>query len=522
MRGTRRRRGGNSRLAAGIAGIVALVLVSYLVATKFVNPFASKFTVHAVFTNANGLRPDSLVRIAGVNVGKVTSVGPVSGCTGRGSEPSQCQAADVTIELDPAGLPIHKDATFAIRPRTFLEGNFFVDVRPGSPSTPTAPDGYTFPINQGVEPVQLDQVLTSLQPDTRRNLRILLAQYGSAVHQAGLSYNASINYWLPAYEYTAIVSHDALGIQPHDLSSWITQMGTVSGALDAHPSNLQSLITDFNTAAGAFARQNVALRQAVAQLPRTLAAATPAFDALNAALPPLRSLARALLPGVVSAGPAIDTSLPFITQLRLLVQRPELRGLSSDLAGTVPALAKLVVATIPLMRSGVRPASSCIANVVYPWSQLTLNDPNFNASNGFPPHKAYVEAVDFLPGLAGESRDFDANGPYIRVLANAGTLTYSLSPNLLGQSLAKISAAQPQLPPGGRRPPLEPHVPCETQPPITSLSAPSGGPISSITTSLAAPGAALRFRSAAQATIATVRSQVKQQGLHVKVSGGSR
>ena len=54
--------------------------------------------------------------------------------------------------------------------------------------------------------------------------------------------------------------------------------------------------------------------------------------------------------------------------------------------------------------------------MIYPWSQLTVPDSHFNASNGFPPRKVYVEAVDYLPGLAGESRNFDANGPYIRIL----------------------------------------------------------------------------------------------------------
>ena len=248
------------------------------------------------------------------------------------------------------------------------------------------------------------------------------------------------------------------GIQPHDLSNWIDKMGGVSAAIDAHPQNLQNLITDFNTTAGAFARQNVALQQTVSELPRTLATAIPAFNALNAAFPPLRAFARALTPGVTTAGPTIDASLPFITQLRLLVAPSELRGLTSDLAVTVPALAKLTLATIPLMRDQVRPASSCVANVVYPWSQLTLNDPNFDASNGFPPRKAYVEAVDFLPGLAGESRNFDANGPYIRVLGNGGTFTYSLQPGMFGQALSKIVAVQPQLPAGGKRPPLQPNV----------------------------------------------------------------
>jgi phospholipid/cholesterol/gamma-HCH transport system substrate-binding protein len=241
-----------------------------------------------------------------------------------------------------------------------------------------------------------------------------------------------------------------------------------------HPDNLQSLVTDFNTTANAFARENVALKNALAELPNTLRTAIPALNAVNAALPPVETLARALLPGVQTAGPAIDASLPFITQLRLLVQPSELGGLANDLAAAIPALADLTAESIPLMRNGVRPASSCLANVVYPWSQLTLNDPNFNASNGFPPRKVYVEAVDYLPGLAGESRTFDANGAYIRVLMTAGSLTYSLSPGSFGQAVAPLIATQPTLPPGGKRPPLQPKVPCETQPAISDLSSPTG------------------------------------------------
>jgi phospholipid/cholesterol/gamma-HCH transport system substrate-binding protein len=475
-----RRRGGISAFTAGLIGIVVLVLITYLVFTKFANPFATRYTVHATFSSANGLRTDSLVRIAGVNVGKVTSISPAPGCELGRPARSQCAAANVTIEIDKRGLPLHTDATFAIRPRTFLEGNFFVDVSPGTPSAPTAPNGHTFPIQLGVVPVQLDQVLTSLQGDTRRNLQILLGQYGRAVKQGGPSYNASIPHWLPAYKYSSIVARNALGVKPHDLSSWIAAQGKVAAALDSNPGNLKSLITDFNTTANAFARQNVALQSAVADLPRTLATATPALNAVNAALPPVTALARALIPGVESAGPAIDASLPFITQLRLLVAPSELGGLASDLAVTVPSLARLTRETIPLMRDGVRPASSCLATVVYPWSQLTVNDPHFNASNGFPPRKVYVEAVDYLPGLAGESRNFDANGAYIRVLLTAGSLTYSLSPGAFGQAVAPLIATQPTLPPGDRRPPLEPTVPCETQPPISDLSSPTGPPLTQV------------------------------------------
>jgi phospholipid/cholesterol/gamma-HCH transport system substrate-binding protein len=531
-----RRRGrkkGLSTFTAGLIALIAIVIFTYLGFTKFANPFASQYTVHAIFANASGVKPASPVRIAGVNVGQVESVGPVPGCRLGGSTQEtggttnqQCTAADVTMTISGQGLPIHKDATFAIRPRIFLEGNFFVDVSPGTPEAPSAPSGYTFPVQQGTEPVQFDQVITALQSGTRQNLQTLLQQFGTAVKKGGPAYNASIKYWLPAYEYSAVVAHDALGIQPHDLSNWIAEQGQVSGAIDTHPQNLQNLITDFNITARAFAVQNVALRQAVKALPQTLAAAMPALHALNAAFcsgpqvpncapGPLPQLAKALIPGVKSTGPMIDASLPFITQLRYLVSPAELRGLVADLAKTVPPLTDLTRESTPLMARGVRPLSSCAANAIIPWSRLTLNDPNFNASNGFPPHPVYVEAVDFLPGLAGESRDFDANGPYIRILGTGGTLTYSLQPGLFGQSLAPLQGEQPQSPPGQHAPPLQPNVPCETQPPITDLSAPTGGPPAQQSSSLGAPGASLRWTSAATAALGQIQQLAAQNGLKV-------
>jgi phospholipid/cholesterol/gamma-HCH transport system substrate-binding protein len=493
-----KRRNGMSRFTAGLIGIVLIVVFSYLAYTKFANPFAHQYTVHATFANANGLQPGSLVRIAGVNVGKVTSVSEEPGCKSASSTPNACQAADVTMNISNQGLPIHDDATFAIRPRIFLEGNFFVDVSPGTPQAPVAKDNHTFPIQQGVEPVQFDQVLTGLQGNTRQNLQTLLQQYGKAVKQGGPSFNKSIQYWLPAYEYSSIVAHDALGIQPHDLSKYIAAQGDVSGAFDTHPRDLENLITDFNTTANAFARENTSLQQTVARLPATLSAAIPAFNALNAAFPPLRAFARAMVPGVKSSGPMVDASLPFVTQLNDLVQPSELRGLTADLRPTVPALARLTQDTIPLMRNEVRPAASCVVNVIYPWSQLTVPDQNFNASNGFPPRKVYVEAVDYLPGLAGESRDFDANGPYIRILGTGGTFTYSLQPGLFGQALTKLDAVQPQVPPGGKRPPYEETTPCESQKPVANLATPTSGPIEQTSTGLSSDAATARWQGVAQ------------------------
>lgn len=530
----RRKRRGMSKFLAGLLGILVIVAFCYGAYTKFANPFASSYTAHVIFWNANGLQPDSLVRIAGVNVGKVTSVSPVAGCkkTGGASVNPQCTASDVTMQISSNGLPLHKDATFWIRPRIFLEGNFYIEATQGTPEAPIAPNGFVFPIQSGRGPVQLDQVLTSLQSNTRQNLQTLLQQYGFAVKTGGPSYDQSIQYWTPAYRYGSEVSHEALGTQTHDLSNWIDEAGVVNGALDASPSSLKSLITDLNTTAGAFAREDSALQQAIAELPLTLQVAIPAENALNRAFPPLRAFASALVPGVVSTGPLVNASLPFFHQLRLLVSQPELRGLVHDLSFTVPALAKLDLQTAPFMRNEVRPASSCQVNEILPWSRLTIHDPHFNASNGFPPRPVYVEGVDFLPGLGGESRSFDPNGPYIRILGTGGTYTYSLQPGLFGQSLAPITGVQPQLPAPHSsgdgasvkvtRPPLKESVPCETQPPITEsgLQASTGSGPKQIATNGAQ--AAKIDRQLAPAAMQQIGQMAQQQRFSYapRMSGG--
>src|SRR5690348_16304450 len=93
-----------SPFIAGAIGIVLIVLFSYGAYTKFANPFASSFTVHAVFQSANGLKQDSQVRIAGINVGKVESITPEKGCKLAPATPGgQCTASDVTMSINDNG-----------------------------------------------------------------------------------------------------------------------------------------------------------------------------------------------------------------------------------------------------------------------------------------------------------------------------------------------------------------------------------------------------------------------------------
>src|SRR4051794_18463644 len=206
----RKEKRGLSNFSYGLIALAIAAVVTYFGFTKAI-PFQHQFAIKAAFKSANNLKPDSPVRIAGVNVGKVTDVEPM----GKG----QNQGAVVSMEIDDKGLPIHTDATAAIRPRIFLEGNFFVDIQPGTPAAPKLGDGDTISIQNTRAPVQLVQILTSLQSGTRQNLKVLLDEYSRALQPPGSTgYNASIPYWEPAYKNSALVNQATLGLKEGDLS----------------------------------------------------------------------------------------------------------------------------------------------------------------------------------------------------------------------------------------------------------------------------------------------------------------
>jgi virulence factor Mce-like protein len=431
------------------AGLIALALI--VIGTYFAFarglPIGDHYEIEAVFRTANNVKERQPVRIAGVDVGKVVEV--------RHLEPGT-EAAVVTMRIEDDGRPIHRDARVSIRARMFLEGNWFLDLQPGTPAAGELPDGGSLPIAQTRGPVQLGQLFTALQADTRKNLQTLLDEYSSALEGRGADgYRRSIPYWEPAYRSSAIVQDATLGVRQHDLSDYIDASGRVARGLDRSPAALKALIADFNTAAGAFAREAQNLTLTIDELPRTLAAARPALFALNEALPPFRRFAEDLEPSIEEAGVTIDVALPFLRQARQLVSQEELRGLANDLRPTAPALARLTELTRPLYEQ-VRLTASCENEVLHAWSNDRIEDPRFPASG-----PVYEEAPKPLPGLAAESRNGDANGQWVHVLTSAGDRTINIGNGFFAQAYRPLIGTNPPKP--DAQPPLRPDVACETQ-----------------------------------------------------------
>jgi phospholipid/cholesterol/gamma-HCH transport system substrate-binding protein len=469
--------GGMSPAKAGVIAIVIIAVATFWGFTRF-NPFKSPYELKATFHSANNLQPKSPVRVAGVDVGVVKDVQPLS--DGKG--------ATVTMEIMDKGLPIHKDAQLKIRPRIFLEGNFFVDIQPGSASAETLKSGATVPLQQTATPVQLGDLLTSLQSDTREDLRTLIFEYSvKGLGNGGAeAYNASLESAPEAFKSSALANEATLGQGPHDLSYVLRGQQRLFSELASNPAVLKDLVTQLNVTFAALAREDSALRATIPALRDVLRVGRPALVSLDSALPSLRAFARDALPGTISSGPTIDAALPFVHQARLLVRPEELRGLVADLRPTIPALARLNRSTIPFLNEG-RALSACQNNVLLPFAKEPIPDPDFPQNSGQP---FYKQGPRGFVGLAGESRLVDANTPMFHAQINAGTNTIANvqddGQGVFAQAAAPPKAVRPARP--ANRPTFRPDIPCETQEP-PDLNAPSAGPDQTITNNV--PGGLL-------------------------------
>jgi virulence factor Mce-like protein len=450
-----------------IVGILAIVGATggVLLAFQGELPWSEGHELEAVFPRVQGLNPDSPVRIAGVDVGEVTAVEHADPEEGSGDgEEQPAGATVVTMELTDDALPIHEDATMKIRPRLFLEGNYFIELETGSPSAPELEEGGRIPYTNTAAPVQLDEVLTSLQAPVRRELQVALDQLGGALANEGgteglreVARSAG-----GAAKQTAIVNAALLGTEPNDLSGMIRNLGRVTAALDRHELALQDLISNSNDVAGALAAEGAALERSVAELPGTIDAAMPTLDALNASLPPARAFAREALPGTRALPPALDEATPLLAQVRGLVAKDELRGALADLRPTIPRLASLTDDTTTLLGEA-RALTSCFSEIVIPWSQSTPVDPETPANGPI-----YKETAWGLTGISGESRNFDGNGPWARVLGASGANFATLPPlegtsdQLVGMSPFPLLGARPALTSSAHTP-FRRDVDCETQ-----------------------------------------------------------
>jgi phospholipid/cholesterol/gamma-HCH transport system substrate-binding protein len=340
--------------AIGVLVVLALATVGYILEHQPAFMFGrSYYQVKAAFATASAVTPGQgqSVTIAGVEVGLV---GGVQLERGR---------AVVTMDILKRYAPIYRDATVLLRPRTPLK-DMYLALDPGTRSAGAIPEGATLGLASTQPDIDVDQILDSLDADTRTYLLLLLSGGAQAFSGPGATASkpsASTSAALAAafkrfgpLDRSALNFTKLLSKRTTNLRRAIHNLNLVAGALGGVDVQLGSLITASNTNFQAIASQDQALEQSLKLFPGAL-------KQTSATLGKVQHFASV-------SGPALKKLKPFATNLG-----PALTAVRKLAKNTTPAITKQLEpfvsdpAILKLVKT-LDPASASLAKAVPPLS----------------------------------------------------------------------------------------------------------------------------------------------------------
>jgi len=130
-------------------------------------PWNNDFRLEAQFDSANGLVPQAEVRVSGVHVGTVVSIGD-----------SSDGGATVRMNLQP-GIQLRQDTRAVIRPKTLLGEKFVELVRQQGSSLAYLPSGASIPKSQTGQAVEIDDILNAMDAPTRKAMSESFRELGT-------------------------------------------------------------------------------------------------------------------------------------------------------------------------------------------------------------------------------------------------------------------------------------------------------------------------------------------------------
>jgi phospholipid/cholesterol/gamma-HCH transport system substrate-binding protein len=274
-----------SRLIAFAAVAVAALAVALVVSRS-----TGTYEVNAVFDQVHGLVDGGKVQAGGVQVGEVTK-----------------------IELGSDGLPhvrMRVDDDFRLRRGSVAEVRFFsvagelnryVALHQGR--GPELSDGATLGLAASDQPVEIDQVLSTLDPSTRRNVRGLLSRLDASLEGRGTDIAKTLQSSGPALQNTADLLAD-VSSDGAALRTAVSRTQVVVGELARDPGALSEAADRMAELLGTTARRADELRTGLRLLPGAIRQPRLALNRLDAAVGDLRSLVSAASPGVAQLVPA--------------------------------------------------------------------------------------------------------------------------------------------------------------------------------------------------------------------------
>jgi phospholipid/cholesterol/gamma-HCH transport system substrate-binding protein len=311
-----------------------------LLKQRLANPFQAFYSVSAAFPTAAAVVPGlgEPVNVAGVRVGQITGTSLQNG------------QGVVHMQIDPGKIPkLYRDAHASLVPNTPLM-DMQVDIAPGTPSAGTLAHGATIPASETTTPVGADDLLNSLDSDTRTWFTSLITELNQGTAGRGKDIRALFSTLGPTSAQLRQVT-DLLGARRHQLAHIVHNLGVVAKATSQKDAQLGTVVRAGNATVQALASQDVALRTAIGQLPSTLQTTSKTLGDVGTFSNALGPTATALVPSArklpstlrdtktLFQGAALlplDQIPPFVKAVIPLAN--QLSPLTNDLKQAVPAL----------------------------------------------------------------------------------------------------------------------------------------------------------------------------------------
>ena len=301
-----------------------------------------KYEVSFLAGDVKNLRETGSASIAGVKVGTVKS------------ETLEGEKTKVTLSLDGKFGPLHKGATVRVGVKSVV-GQSYVDIVDGNGAE--LPDGSQLPVSAVKVPTDVDELLSTFDPTTRKDLSGAIQALDRAT--GGTSENtAKLMTGLGDLGREGFTAIDALSAQSRDLEQLVAETNTLMNALDTGQGQIADVVHDARVLTQATAGQSESIKETMRSMPALLSTARTATGKLSDLSGSLAPVAADLRTAAPDLSVALQ-QLPSVTA--------DLRGLLPALNGTLDA-APATLSRIPRLGNDL--------DAFIPAARVTLKDVN--------------------------------------------------------------------------------------------------------------------------------------------------
>jgi len=326
-------------VAIAVLIVAAVVVTGYILQHQPSFTFGqSYYTIDAEFSEASAVisGQGQPVTIAGVQVGKVGSITLRDG------------KAVVQMNIDKQyAHRIYRNAIVLLRPRTPLK-DMYLSLDPGTTGAGRLPAGSTLGTGQTNPDVDVSEILSSLDADSRNYLLLLLSggaqifrDHGTTAERPSSDAVASLRGTLKRFEpldRDTETFASLLATRQRSLRRSVHNLDLVAGSLGSVDTQLASLIRSSDTNFTAISRNDAQLQDTLTQFPETLRQADQTFGKVKAFATASGSTLRKLQPFARNLGPALAASRPLFKDTTPVIEN-QLRPYSVSLQPLARALA---------------------------------------------------------------------------------------------------------------------------------------------------------------------------------------